>query len=156
MGKQLFELIRVSNSSFRIAGGFLLLLAAIDMVMAKPSSLQGPTKDEALGISHQDDIAVFPLSIPMIAGPGALTTMVFVMQRASPHGNLVKIAVLGCAALVVLITYLIMRASEPIIKHIGVTGVNVLARVMGIVLAALAIENIVQGIFGCLVTFKDL
>jgi multiple antibiotic resistance protein len=146
IGKQLLELMHVSQASFRIAGGGLLLLASIDMVMAKPSSLQSPTKDETKQVTSKDDICVFPLAIPMIAGPGTLTTMVSLTQRADTYGFGAKMGVFFCTALVIAITYMVMRSSEAIMRRLGHTGINVLARVMGIVLAALSIENIVQGI----------
>jgi multiple antibiotic resistance protein len=146
VGDKLLDAMRISEPAFRIAGGFLLLLAAIDMVVARGGNLRTPTRDEAQEASQRDDISVFPLAIPLIAGPGALASTVVLMRQAEAINILYQIAVVAILVIVILITYISLRYSESLMKVFGVTGMNVLTRVFGIILAALAVQNIINGV----------
>lgn len=150
VGGFILDKLGIGEPAFRIAGGVLLLLVAIEMVFSPSSqssqigSDQHKVKDEKDNI-EKDNISIFPLSIPMIAGPGGLTAVIILMKRAEG----VLILQLGVATMVVLvvgITYLFLRLADPISKVIGEAGSNVLCRVFGIILASLAIQFISNGV----------
>lgn len=146
IGDKLLDAMDISEPAFRIAGGFLLLLAAIEMVVARTSGIRSTTGDEDEEASHKDDISVFPLAIPLIAGPGALTSIVVLMRQAEDISMLAQTGVIAVLVVVLLITYVSLLLGDRILKILGVTGTNVLTRVFGIILAALAIQNIINGI----------
>lgn len=145
-GDTLLDAMSISEPAFRIAGGFLLLLAAIEMVVAKSSGIRSTTGDENEEAVHRDDISVFPLAIPLIAGPGALTSIVILMRQAEQMHYMVSLGVVGVMILALLITYLSLLVGDRLLSLLGVTGTNVLTRVFGIILAALATQMILNGI----------
>lgn len=131
--------------AFRIAGGILLLLAAIDMLFARPSGLRATTDPENQEAVHRADVSVFPLAIPLIAGPGAMTTVV--LQRTYAEGEpMAQAIVFGALALVLVLSLLSMLFAGALMRGLGVTGVNVVGRVLGIVLAALACQLTIDGL----------
>jgi multiple antibiotic resistance protein len=146
IGDKLLDAMSISEPAFRIAGGFLLLLAAIEMVVARPSGIRSTTGVETAEAAHREDISVFPLAIPLIAGPGALTSIVVLMRQAEGLGYQAQGGVLIILIVVLSITYLSLLGGERLLKLLGVTGTNVLTRVFGIILSALAIQNIINGI----------
>jgi multiple antibiotic resistance protein len=145
-GDKLLDAMSISEPAFRIAGGFLLLLAAIEMVVARASGIRSTTGDEAEEAAHRDDISVFPLAIPLIAGPGALTSVVVLMRQAEAMSLKASLGVVLILMGVLLITYGSLLIGDRLMKLLGVTGTNVLTRVFGIILAALAVQNIINGI----------
>lgn len=146
VGDTLLDAMGISEPAFRIAGGFLLLLAAIEMVVAKSSGIRTTTGDEAEEAAHRDDISVFPLAIPLIAGPGGLTSIVVLMRQAENISFSAQLGVILVLIIVLLITYLSLLVGDRILRILGVTGTNVMTRVFGIILAALAIQNMINGI----------
>ncbi len=145
VGDYLLDSLGISIPSFRIAGGILLLLAAIDMVVARHSGISSTTQDEQREALQRDDISVFPLAIPLIAGPGALVSAVILMREV--EGDLLmQLGLIAILVLVVLIMYVCLLLAEPLSKLLGVTGSNVLGRVFGIILAALAVQFIIDGL----------
>jgi multiple antibiotic resistance protein len=146
VGDRLLNILGISPAAFRIAGGFLLFLAGIEMVMAKATGSRTPTNDEEKEATEAQDISVFPLAIPLIAGPGAMTSIVVLMREAEHFNFATEICVVLIAMLVLLLTYITMRLGEKLMKLMGVTGMNVLTRVFGVILAALATQYIVQGV----------
>lgn len=146
LGDKLLDVMDISEPAFRIAGGFLLLLAAIEMVVAKNTGFRTPTGDETKEAIQKDDISVFPLAIPLLAGPGAITSTVVLMRQAETMGYLMQASVIAIVIFVLYLTYLCMRLGDRIMKVLGVTGTNVLTRVFGIIVAALAIQNIISGL----------
>ncbi len=145
-GDYLLDMMGISQPAFRIAGGFLLLLAGIEMVRAKSTGSRTPTDDEEKEATDRDDISVFPLAIPLIAGPGAMTSIVVLMREAEPHGFTAELGVMLIAIFVLLLTYIAMRMGERLMRLLGVTGMNVLTRVFGVIVAALATQHIVHGV----------
>jgi len=145
VGDKLLDALSISEPAFRIAGGFLLLLAAIEMVVARASGIRTTTGDEDEEAAHRDDISVFPLAIPLIAGPGALTSVVVLMRQAESMDVKASLGVVLILASVLLITYFSLLLSDRLLKLLGVTGTNVMTRVFGIILAALAVQNIING-----------
>mgnify|MGYP000072368128 CR=1 FL=1 len=145
-GHKLLNIMGISQSAFRIAGGFLLFLAGIEMVMAKPTGARTPNDDEEREANFSHDISVFPLAIPLISGPGAMTSVLVLMHKAERISYLASISVVLLAMFVLLITYFTMRLGERLMAILGVTGMNVLTRVFGVIVAAMATEYIIHGV----------
>lgn len=145
VGDELLGALGVGVPAFQIAGGLLLFLLAVDMVFARPSGVRAPTEPEQKEAEHKKDISVFPLAIPLIAGPGALTT---VLLMVSHYGSrpLVLGIVLGVVLLVLALTLLSLLLSGQIVRLLGRTGINVVGRLLGIVLAALAVQFVLDGL----------
>ncbi|MCX7338267.1 MAG: NAAT family transporter [Alphaproteobacteria bacterium] len=146
LGEKLLDVMNISESAFRIAWGFLLFLAALDMVISQNTGMRAPTGDETKEAAQRDDISVFPLAIPLIAGPGALTSTVVLMRQAEGVSLLAQTSVVALLVIVLLIVYICLRAGDPIMRILGVTGTNVLTRVFGIILSALAVQSMLTGI----------
>ena len=145
LGQPILNYLGISIGAFRIAGGLLLLLLAIDMVVVKSSGLRTTTPKEEEEATHRPDVTVFPLAIPLIAGPGAITSVILLQSQHS--GDPVARALIAAVMVGVLAMTLVgFIASNAIMKVLGVTGVNVITRVFGIILAALAVSNIVEGL----------
>lgn len=145
-GAKFLDFMGIELSSFRIAGGTLLFLIALEMVFARPSGTRSttPEREEAL---KREDISVFPLAFPFIAGPGALATILLTAGEIS--GKPVLFAgFLAIVTVVVLICGCLMLAAPRLMTVLGVTGANVMSRLSGVVLAALAVQFIVDGIRG--------
>jgi multiple antibiotic resistance protein len=144
VGRYLLDRLGISLYAFNIAGGALLFLVAVDMLFGRQSGAR-ETKEEEEEAHTREDISVFPLAIPMIAGPGTIaTTILYVGQASSNIPNLIAIGVAIACAL--FLAWLSMRSCTWIIKYVGKTGILVLSRVLGILLAALAIQFILNGI----------
>ena len=145
-GQPLLHYLGVTLGAFRIASGALLFLLAIDMVVAKEGGIRATTpKEEEEATHRRPDVAVFPLAIPLIAGPGAIASVI--LQQSQHSGDMLAQAVTAAVMVGVLaITGAGFLMAGPIMTLLGVTGINVLTRVLGIVLAALAVSNIVEGL----------
>jgi multiple antibiotic resistance protein len=142
-GTLVFRLLGVSEGAFRIAGGVLLFLLAVDMLRAQRSRQRTTPEEEAEGAT-KPEVSVFPLAIPALAGPGAISTVMVLVSRA--HSALQFAIVLCSIALTLLATYWILRAALAVAKRLGQTGMNVLERVMGLVLATVAAQFVVDGV----------
>lgn len=136
LGKLLFDAIGIRLVSFEIAGGIVLFLFGVKMIFDKPEGMGMPAE-----IHH--DVAVFPLAIPSIAGPGAMLGVV--VAANNPTWNLVQQGMATLTLLLVLaITYVLLRSADKIHKYIGSTGSLILSRVMGILLTAIATETVLK------------
>jgi multiple antibiotic resistance protein len=144
-GEILLKLMGISEAAFQIAGGFLLMIAAVEMVIAQHTGMTSTTAPEEREANISRDITVFPLAIPLISGPGALATVVLVMQEGE-ESYLHQLIIVGIVLVVMGITFLSLRAATFIQKILGVTGSNVITRVFGIILTALATQFIITGI----------
>lgn len=145
-GAKFLDIMGISLSSFRIAGGTLLFLIALDMVFARTSGTKSttPEKEEA---RMREDISVFPLAFPFIAGPGALATIL--LTAGELWGKpLLFAGFLAVVALVMIVCWVLMLATPRLMKVLGVTGANVMSRLSGVILAALAVQFIIDGIRG--------
>lgn len=145
VGEALLAALRIGLPAFRIAGGLLLFLVAIDMVFARPSGARGPTPREQVEAEHKRDISVFPLAVPLIAGPGAITTVLLATSRGGDSAATLG-AVLAMLVLVLALTLAALLAATPLTRLLGETGSNVVGRVLGIVLAALAVQFVLDGL----------
>ena len=146
LGDYILDTLGISESAFRIAGGIILGLAGLDMVMAKPASIQTPTEDEKASHLNIMDMAIFPMSIPLMAGPGSLTTIVLMMREAQEISPSQQFYVLGSMFTALAVTWLIMQSSDWVLKILKKSGINVLTRVFGIILCGLAVQSILVGI----------
>lgn len=147
-GDWLLRALGITLPAFRIAGGILLFLLATEMVFARQSGIRGPTESEEEEAEQRRDIAVFPLAFPLLAGPGALTSIVLLMERAT--APFAAFAVMTALAAVMAITLALLLAAPRVMRLIGVTGANVVSRVLGIILAALAAQLVLDGILAAL------
>jgi multiple antibiotic resistance protein len=148
-GRALLTRLGISLDSFRVAGGILLFLIALDMVFARTSGSK-ETPDEEKDAQAREDISVFPLAIPLIAGPGTLASIMILASDA--HGSAVLLtAVFLVTAGVLLLCYLALRLSGQIARLIGLTGVHVVTRVLGVLLGALAVQYVADGVRGFLI-----
>jgi multiple antibiotic resistance protein len=144
-GDWLLKALGIGLPAFRIAGGLLLLLLSIEMVFARESGLRSTTSGEQDEASRKDDLSVFPLAFPLLAGPGAMTSAMLMSAQTRDSlpmfvgSILILLAVLGLSLLVLLSCGRIMRL-------LGETGANVIGRLLGVVLAALAVQFMVDGI----------
>lgn len=142
-GEPFLGFMGTSLASFRVGGGIVVLMMAISMLMAQPGAVR-QTPEEIEAVAKQEGIAVVPLAIPLIAGPGAISTVIIQMHRGG--GALHATLVLGCIAAVALSCWLVLRFAEPLGRFIGPIGLNVLVRLFGLVLAAIAVEFIANGL----------
>jgi multiple antibiotic resistance protein len=142
-GDVLLEALGIGIPAFRIAGGILLFLLSLDMIFASPSGLRSRTVREQEEISYEHDISVFPLAIPLLAGPGAITTVLLYTGERSPTELAAFVAVL---LTVLLLTLLSLLLASRIMRLFRETGSNVLTRVLGVLLAALAVQFVLDGI----------
>ena len=145
LGKPLLAYLGISLAALRTAGGILLLLIAIDMVFARMSGGTSTTAEENAEAAGRDDISVFPLATPLIAGPGAIGAAILLIADA--QGDPLQIMIVtGALIAVLVITLLLMIAAGQFQKLFGVTGAHVVSRVLGILLAALAVQFLFDGI----------
>ncbi|MDQ6767677.1 MAG: MarC family protein, partial [Candidatus Eremiobacteraeota bacterium] len=140
----LLTYLGISLPAFAIAGGILLLLIAIDMLFARPSRAKADAA-EMREPAEVESVAVFPLAIPFIAGPGTIATVLLLVNLSEHNGQRLMIiyAAYGAALLV---TWLCMRSADIMMRILTKTGVNVLTRLLGIIMAALAVQFILNGL----------
>ena len=144
-GDAVLERLGISIAALRTAGGILLLLIGVDMVFARSSGGVSTTDDEAREAAAKEDIAVFPLATPLIAGPGAMGAAVLLMAGA--EGDLAReTAVIGALLAVMLLTLALLLAATQVQRLLGVTGLHVLTRVFGVLLCALAVQFVFDGV----------
>jgi multiple antibiotic resistance protein len=143
VGDFLLEALGIGIPAFRIAGGMLLFLISLDMIFASPTGLRSRTVREQEEISYEHDVSVFPLAIPLLAGPGAITTVLLYTGERGPAEIAIFVAVLLA---VLLLTLLSLLLAPRVLRLFGETGSNVLTRVLGVLLAALAVQFVLDGI----------
>lgn len=144
IGDELLTRLGISLPAFRIAGGVLLFLVAVDMVFARQSGLRSTTIREQKEAERKPDVSVFPLAFPLIAGPGALTTVL--LMSSGSQGMAVFLAMVGVILAVLALTLLALLSAPLIMRVLGETGANVLDRLFGLILAALAAQFVIDGI----------
>jgi multiple antibiotic resistance protein len=146
VGAKFLELMGISLNSFRIAGGTLLFLMSLEMVFARASGTRSTTPEQEES-RKREDISVFPLAFPFIAGPGALATILLTSGEVWGQPALFG-GFLSVVTLVILICLCVMLAAPRLMQVFGVTGANVMNRLSGVILAALAVQFIIDGIRG--------
>jgi multiple antibiotic resistance protein len=143
-GDALLSGLGIGMPAFQIAGGILLLLLAVEMVFARHSGLRAPTVAEQKEAERRKEISVFPLAVPLIAGPGALTSVLLMVGEQNKEPVVIGTVLVALAA-VLLLTLFALLLSARIMAVLGETGANVVSRVLGIVLAALAVQFVIDG-----------
>jgi len=144
IGEGIFKVFGIGIGSFRIAGGILLLLMGINMLNAKTPRTK-VTDKELEDASSNDDISVFPLATPLIAGPGAISTVIIHAAHLETKINGVLV-ILAVVSVCLSILYIFLRYSSYIYKVFGNTGLNIMMRLMGLILSSIAVEQIIKGI----------
>ncbi len=142
-GEGLLYFFGISINSFRVGGGILLLLMSISMLNARLSPTV-QTKEEAEESKEKESIAIVPLAVPLLAGPGAITTVIIIAHRGSGIGHYLVSTLL--VVLLSMIIWIVLRLSPTISRHISATGINILTRIMGLLLAAIAVEFMANGL----------
>jgi len=145
VGEALLTSFGISLAAFRTAGGILLLLIGIDMVFARSSGGTSTTDEEEREAATKEDISAFPIGMPLVAGPGAMSATILLM--ANTEGDLVlKAIVIGSLLVILLVTFISMLLAGQLQRVLGVTGMHVIARIFGVLLCALAVQFIFDGI----------
>jgi multiple antibiotic resistance protein len=145
VGEALLDFFGITVSSFRVGGGILILLMSISMMQAKVSPVVR-TREEAEESESKDSVAVVPLATPMLAGPGAISTVIVYSNKGNGIAHYLMI---GLDILIVgFLLWLILKSVPWITRHISQTGINIFTRLMGLILAAIAVEFIANGLKG--------
>jgi len=144
-GEALLNALGVEVGAFKIAGGLLLLKVAFNMVFGETLGSQPGNRSKRTGHKAIDP-AVFPLAIPMITGPGTLTASVALINPTPGHQTVSEVTFVVAALIVIGITYLFMRGAEQLTRWFGETGIDAISRIVGIVVAAIAVQLVVNGV----------
>jgi multiple antibiotic resistance protein len=142
-GNLFFRLLGVEMFSFTIAGGILLMIISFEMLLGYNTRTQSSAAEEKIS-SEIDEITVTPLAIPLLTGPGALTTGIVLFDTAGNIQN--RIILMGTIVLIFVISYMILSRSRSILTFLGKTGTQVARRIMGLMLLAIAVQFIIKGI----------
>ena len=147
-GENLLGALHIELNSFRIAGGIMLFVIALDMVFEKRTQRREERADKIMAANRQtpevEDVSVFPMAMPMIAGPGSIATIMLLTQRA--QGTVETLVVLGALAAVMLLTLGALAAAGPLMKLLGTRVEAVITRLLGVLLAALAAQYVIDGL----------
>jgi multiple antibiotic resistance protein len=143
LGEHLFRLIGITLSAFKIAGSIILLLIALDMLRAKRSPVR-ETEEETDAGAAKDDIAITPLAVPMLAGPGAISTVILLRTQATTWSQ--DIALLGCIVGICAISYVVLRLAAYGGRWVNPIAMKIITRIMGLLLAAVAIQFILDAL----------
>ena len=144
-GLKLIEFFGISIASFQVGGGTLLLISSLAMLNAQPAeSKPGDASEGREKVDAGASIAVVPLAIPLLTGPATISTVVIYAEKSR---RLAELSVLvGYGLVIGLVTFIVFSASGPIARVIGRTGINVMTRLMGLILAAMAVELLADGL----------
>ncbi|HEY6848926.1 MAG TPA: MarC family protein [Terracidiphilus sp.] len=144
-GQLIFRMFGITLPAFEIAGGLILLLIGLDMLEAKRSATQEATGDTEEA-SLKEDAGIVPLGIPMLAGPGAISSVMVLVGQVPNLWNWEMCAILGSIALTSLISYWVLAGASRVRTVLGETGIRILVRIMGLLLVALAMQFFVNGL----------
>lgn len=145
LGELILKIFNVTADSLRVAGGVLLFLVAIDMLFAR-TSRESITNEELKDARLRENISVFPIAMPLLTGPGAITTIIVLIRTAQEIDS--KMLVIAAIIFTFVITYFIFRYADSFNKVVGMTGMLVMTRIMGLFLGAIAVDFISTGIKG--------
>jgi multiple antibiotic resistance protein len=146
VGQDLLGALHIELDSFRIAGGLMLFLIALDMVFEKRTQRREERAEKVMATPEVEDVSVFPMAMPMLAGPGAIASVMLLESGAGGiEGTLVVLAALGT---VLLLTLLALLAASPMMKLFGARVEAVITRLLGVLLAALAAQYVIDGLRG--------
>ncbi len=144
-GLQILGFFGISLASFQVGGGLLLIMGAVQMLHAEPAESKGQDVDEGANRAAAGaSIAVVPLTIPLLTGPAAISTVVIYAEKS--HGFMGLATLIGYGLIISVATWLVLSAAERIGTFLGQTGINVMTRLMGLILAAIAVEVMADGL----------
>ena len=143
-GEPLLSTLGISLSAFRLAGGIMLFMIALDMVFERRTERREERAEGIKGTPEAEDISVFPMAIPMIAGPGSIATIMLLSARA--EGLTQGLVVLSAMTLVLLLTLAALLLAGPLMKLIGAKLEAMITRILGVILAALAVQFVLDGL----------
>ena len=141
-GRGIFGLFGITMPAFRIAGGLILWVVAMDMLHGARTTQEGTP--EIVEGQAKDDVAITPLAMPMLAGPGAISTVMVLSSQAKSTAQTAALYV--SIILTCVISWATLRVAETLVKHVGATGIRVVTRIMGLLLAAIAIQFVITGV----------
>jgi multiple antibiotic resistance protein len=144
-GQLIFKMFGITLPAFEIAGGLILLLIGLDMLQAKRSATQEATGDTEEA-SHKEDAGIVPLGIPMLAGPGAISSVMVLVGQVPSLWHWEMGAILGAIAVTALVSYWVLAGAGRVRQVMGETGIRILVRIMGLLLVALAMQFFVNGL----------
>jgi len=142
-GRVIFKMLGITLPAFEIAGGLILLLIGLDMLEARRSPTQ-ETSGDTEEASHKEDAGIVPLGIPMLAGPGAISSVMVLVGQVNRPWQM--FAILGCIGFTALVSYLVLAGASRVRNLLGETGIRILVRIMGLLLVALAMQFFVNGL----------
>ncbi len=142
-GQLILKLFSISIPAFRIAGGILILLMSIDMLLARVGRAK-QTPEEAEEAVDREALGVVPLGMPIIAGPASISTVILYTQQSTNWRHVVAVCAVAC--LVAIVVWIALRSSEWTERMLGQTGVNIFTRIMGLILAAVGVEFVTSGL----------
>ena len=142
LGESLLHLIGASLPAFRVGGGLVLLLMALAMLNAQAGGVR-QSEAEAHELETGDVSGVVPLAIPLLAGPGAISTSIIAAERA---GLAHQLAIIGCIAIVCLVSWVVLSRAHAIATRLSLTGLNIATRILGLLLAAMAVQTMAEGL----------
>ena len=144
LGEALLGKLGISLAAFRLAGGIMLFIIALDMVFEKRTERREERAREIEGTPDADDISVFPMAIPMIAGPGSIATIMLLSARA--EGLPEQLVVLGAMTAVIVLTLIALLLAGPLMRMIGAKLEAMITRILGVILSALAVQFVLDGL----------
>jgi multiple antibiotic resistance protein len=147
VGRFLFAAFGLTLAAFEIAGGILLFIVAYDMLHGEVTRTKLTNEDREEAIARRDEIAVVPLGIPLLAGPGAISTVMIYEGSAGGDPFMVVVVFLAIAVTTVA-AFFILKYGQKILRYLGKTGIMAMTRVLGLLLAAVGVQFVVNGIFG--------
>jgi len=143
-GERLLGALHIELDAFRIAGGIMLFLIALDMVFERRTQRREERAEKLRHESEVEDVSVFPMAMPMLAGPGSIATVMLLMSRA--QGTEATLAILAALALVMLLSAIALVAAGPLMRLLGTRVEAVITRLLGVLLAALAAQYVIDGV----------
>ena len=149
-GEHLLAALHIELDAFRIAGGIMLFVIALDMVFEKRTQRREARAEQVKATPEVEDVSVFPMAMPMIAGPGSIATIMLLMSRS--HGTGQTLVVLAALLSVLVLTLLALLAAKPLMKAMGARVEAVITRLLGVLLAALAAQYVIDGVKAVLAT----
>jgi multiple antibiotic resistance protein len=144
LGLQILEFFGISLASFQVGGGLLLLTSALSMLNAQPAEAKVTQEEMDDAAAARTSVAVVPLTIPLLTGPAAMSTVVIYADQAKTFFQ--HAALVGYGLVIGLATAICFAAAKPIARFLGQTGINVMTRLMGLILAALSVEVMTAGL----------
>lgn len=143
LGEQIIKFFGISTASLQVAGGLLILLMSLSMLNAQPSGAK-TTAEERDEAEHKDTIGVVPLGIPLLTGPGAMSTVIVLAGKSHQVSDYVVL--IGSGVVIAILVWLTLQMAQPIARFMGRTGINIATRIMGLLVAAVSVEFIVEGL----------